>query len=45
VLRAKPAAAKGKYMKSVTVAPSMGPGVRVDVARLKEATAVDGADS
>jgi large subunit ribosomal protein L1 len=42
VLRAKPAAAKGKYLKSVTLAPSMGPGVRVDVARLKEATA-DGA--
>jgi large subunit ribosomal protein L1 len=39
VLRAKPAAAKGKYLKSVTLAPSMGPGVRVDVARLKEATA------
>jgi large subunit ribosomal protein L1 len=44
VLRAKPAAAKGKYLKSVTLAPSMGPGVRVDVARLKEATA-DGAAS
>jgi large subunit ribosomal protein L1 len=45
VLRAKPAAAKGKYVKSVTVAPSMGPGVRVDVARLKEALAGDGAAS
>ena len=44
ILRAKPAAAKGKYLKSVTLAPSMGPGVRVDVARLKEATA-DGAAS
>ena len=38
VLRAKPAAAKGKYIKSVTVAPSMGPGVRIDPVHLKEAT-------
>src|SRR2546426_9599592 len=38
VLRAKPAAAKGKYVKSVTIAPSMGPGVRVDITRLKETT-------
>ncbi len=44
VLRAKPAAAKGKYVKSITLAPSMGPGVRVDVTRLKE-TARDSAAS
>ncbi len=31
VLRAKPAAAKGKYVRSVTVCSSMGPGVRLDV--------------
>lgn len=30
LLRVKPAAAKGKYVKSVTVASSMGPGVPVD---------------
>jgi large subunit ribosomal protein L1 len=30
VLRAKPAAAKGRYVKGITVATSMGPGVKVD---------------
>lgn len=31
VVKAKPAAAKGKYVKSVTVCTTMGPGVSVDV--------------
>ena len=30
VLRAKPPAAKGKYLKSLAVSPTMGPGVRID---------------
>src|SRR3954452_6372957 len=30
VLRVKPSAAKGKYLKKVTVATTMGPGVQVD---------------
>ena len=43
VVRAKPAAAKGKYVKSATVASSMGPGVRIDVARLREAVPAEAA--
>jgi len=31
VIKAKPAAAKGKYIKSVTVCSTMGPGVALDV--------------
>jgi large subunit ribosomal protein L1 len=31
VQRAKPAAAKGQYIRRITLAPTMGPGVRIDV--------------
>ncbi|HLN18090.1 MAG TPA: 50S ribosomal protein L1 [Acidimicrobiales bacterium] len=34
--RAKPASAKGRYLRSVTVASTMGPGVRIDPARARE---------
>jgi large subunit ribosomal protein L1 len=35
--RAKPASAKGKYMRNMTVASTMGPGVKVDLSRIKPA--------
>jgi large subunit ribosomal protein L1 len=36
VLRAKPSTAKGRYMKSVTLSSTMGPGIRIDPARVRE---------
>jgi large subunit ribosomal protein L1 len=34
VVKAKPSAAKGQYLKSVTVASTMGPGVKLNTAKL-----------
>ena len=34
ILKAKPAALKGQYLKSVTVTPTMGPGVKINTAKL-----------
>ncbi|MBZ0157651.1 MAG: 50S ribosomal protein L1 [Alphaproteobacteria bacterium] len=35
VAKAKPSTSKGKYLKRITVSSTMGPGVKVDVSRLK----------
>ncbi|MGH8980096.1 MAG: 50S ribosomal protein L1 [Acidimicrobiales bacterium] len=37
LVRAKPAAAKGRYLLSVTLSSTMGPGVHIDPARAREA--------
>ena len=34
VVRAKPAGAKGKYLRKIAVSSTMGPGIRVDVAEI-----------
>ncbi len=34
IVKAKPAAAKGKYLRSVTVSSTMGPGVRIDTTHI-----------
>jgi large subunit ribosomal protein L1 len=36
VVRAKPAAAKGRYLKSVTMSSTMGPGVKIDTSHVDE---------
>ena len=33
VLKAKPSALKGQYLKSISLAPTMGPGVKVNTAK------------
>jgi large subunit ribosomal protein L1 len=36
IVRVKPASAKGRYLMSITVSSTMGPGVKIDPTRTKE---------
>jgi large subunit ribosomal protein L1 len=36
IIRAKPASAKGRYLKSIALATTMGPGIRIDPTKAKD---------
>ena len=36
LIRAKPSAAKGRYLRSITITTTMGPGVKVDPSRTRD---------
>jgi large subunit ribosomal protein L1 len=36
ILRARPSAAKGKYIKTLTLSTTMGPGIAIDASRIKD---------
>src|SRR5918996_3220779 len=43
IIRAKPAAAKGRYIISITLSTTMGPGIRVDTTKTRERDILAGA--
>ena len=45
IVRARPAAAKGRYLLSITLTTTMGPGIRLDPSRTREAEIVAGLGS
>jgi len=38
IVRAKPSAAKGRYIRTITIATTMGPGIHVDTTRTRGIT-------
>ena len=42
IQRAKPASAKGRYIRKISLSPTMGPSVRIDTNRLKAAVGTEG---
>jgi len=36
VVKAKPSASKGKYLRSVTLTSTMGPGIKINAGKLSE---------
>jgi large subunit ribosomal protein L1 len=40
IIRAKPASSKGRYIRSITISTTMGPGIRIDPSRVKDAELV-----
>jgi large subunit ribosomal protein L1 len=43
LVRAKPSAAKGRYLRTITLTSTMGPGVKVDPSRTRDI--IEGASS
>ncbi len=40
VVKAKPASSKGRYVRGMSVSSTMGPGVKIDIGRIEELTAL-----
>ena len=45
VIRAKPAASKGRYLKSVTLSTTMGPGIRIDPTKVRDIDSLESTDA
>jgi len=45
LMRAKPSAAKGKYIRTVTLASTQGPGIKVDPTRTKDLVETEAASA